>query len=81
MTPVPIAIIAAGISQLLDEGEDARPIFDELARDHGARLRFAHGTYEMRLGGVTATCTAGEKGLLRNWVAAVRRRLDRDAAQ
>lgn len=41
----------------------------------GGRYRFAHGTYEFRIQGVAATCTAGGIGLLRAWQRAAERKI------
>lgn len=62
------------IQAMMAEGEPAAMILNELQDAHGARLRFIHGTYELRLDGIAATCTAGGNGLLQAWLRAVARR-------
>jgi hypothetical protein len=51
-------------------GQDGDPdwIINELVRRHGGQARFQNGTYELKLGKIAATCTAGGIGLLRAWM-------------
>lgn len=60
----------------------AEAVLQQLARDELARYRFkpAHD-HSMTLAGVSASCTGGWLGLLRNWVSAARRRVEREAAR
>lgn len=69
------------IRSSLDSGESPRKIIAALERDHDARHRFVHGTYELRLARVTATCTAGDAGLLNAWMRAAERQVERERGQ
>lgn len=59
-------------------GADIDHVVKALEASHGARIRFISGTNELRLLGVAATCTssAGEE-LLRAWVRAARRAIEK----
>lgn len=47
----------------------------ELTEQAGARFGFSNGASTLRLAGVSASCTSGLEGLLRNWAAAARRKI------
>lgn len=55
----------------------ASDLVAELVKDHGARLTKSLGGFRLAMAGVAATCTAGESGLLTNWINAAYRELDR----
>lgn len=60
---------AAEIRRRLDAGDLASDIIRDLVRDHRARYRDRSGTYELRLTGVTRSCTGGPISLLHAWAA------------
>lgn len=51
-------------------------IVQELRDEHGARIRTDREPATMVMGGVKTSATGGWGALLRNWVAAARRRLE-----
>lgn len=54
-------------------GED---LLKQLERDYGARLSGDGASgYKLRLAGVASSCTGGHWGLVRNWLAAARRKM------
>lgn len=53
-------------------------ILKELASSEGATFSDAGNDYSLRLAGIRSTCTHGHFGLLRNWQASARRRLQAD---
>lgn len=44
-----------------------KSITDELATSEGARFGYSSGAYTLRMAAVAASCTAGNRELLRNW--------------
>lgn len=71
--------LIALIGERLSEGLDADFIIADLSR-YGGRARFVHGTFELKLARVTATCTAGGSGLLKAWMNAAQRHDEQMAA-
>lgn len=67
------ALVALIQGYLADHDPDW--IIGKLMNDEGASCSFAHGTYELKLATVRATCTAGGAGLLKAWMRAAERRL------
>jgi len=73
------AALLAKIADRIDGHIDADPdpwaaaTLDALAIAYGARSRFANGTHELKLAGVTVTSTSGGKNLIRTWQAKARR--------
>lgn len=61
-------------------GADGEQIALALEVSHSARRRFNCGAYELRLLGVAATCSSSKGAeLLRAWVRAARRAIDKAA--
>jgi len=61
-----------------------RAAITEFVEAEGGRLNLQAGGacgYAMELGGIRTTCTSSLEGLLRNWITAARRRLDKEAAR
>lgn len=53
-------------------------IVERIVKDQGARYNpSAHGASTLRIAGIQASCTSGISGLLRNWQAAARRRIEK----
>lgn len=53
-------------------------IVERVVRDHGARFNpSAAGASTIRIAGIQSSCTSGNHGLLRNWQAAARRRIEK----
>lgn len=56
------------IRHRLDRGDPPIAILRDLETGHGAKHRFASGTYHLSLDGVKATCTAGGFNLIQAWL-------------
>lgn len=67
--------LIAEIDEALEKPGGAARAIRSLCESEGASHQFKSGTYELKLAGVKATCTAGSHGLLRNWQQAARRRV------
>lgn len=68
------------VASLAIPGADAEHVALALETAHAGRRRFINGTNELRLLGVAATCTSGKGAeLLRAWVRAARRAVDKVA--
>lgn len=53
-------------------------IVDRIVKGHGARFNpSAAGASTLRIAGIQSSCTSGNQGLLRNWQAAARRRIEK----
>lgn len=73
-----LPVIQAGQWQTHDAHHAAAKLLvAELVKDHGARVTKPLGGFRLAMAGVAATCTAGESGLLTNWINAAYRDLDR----
>lgn len=59
------------------ERADASAVISHMERTEGATVRFAGGTNVLRCGGVSASCTSGGSHLLKAWVRAANREIDR----
>ncbi len=55
-------------------------ILAELASKEGASFNDTGNDYSLRLAGIRSTCTHGHFGLLRNWQASARRRIEQAGA-
>ena len=69
------------IDAWLGQEPEARLVVNALQLQENANYRLSCGTYELRIAGVRATCTAGCHGLLRNWQEAARRAIAKAEAQ
>lgn len=69
-----VALIAE-IDEAIEKPGGAARAIRSLTESGRASHQFKSGTYELKLAGVKATCTAGSHGLLRNWQQAARRRI------
>jgi hypothetical protein len=65
--------IADRIQQLLQGDETPAAVVNLLTGSYGARCRFANGTHELKVAGVTITNTAGGYNLLSAWCGKARR--------
>lgn len=69
--------LAMGEESNLASGEVAYLIVSRLKRDEGAAESFTGGAYVLRLAGVAGSCTAGCDGMLRSWLRAAHRKLEK----
>lgn len=73
MKTLSLRAIVELIESELENGADARDLLMRLVAEHGFKWA-RHGDPERLLFvGISASCTAGGHGLLRNWCAAARR--------
>lgn len=75
-------IAAAGDRNTMSYGQQrniGHSILVELASAEGATFQDAGNDYSLRLAGIRSTCTHGHFGLLRNWQASARRRIQAGA--
>ena len=83
--PALVMLVEANVSPIETGDGWVRPELDamgfirRLEREEGARYRKLpdDAGYELRLGGITTTCTSSRRQLLRNWLAAAERKLGR----
>ncbi len=68
-----IPVIKELIECMLLDGENHAEVIAELERAHGARYRFISGAYELRVAGLSATCTY-QGGVIPAWIRAAQRR-------
>lgn len=62
-----------------DHGVRLVDVVCDLEEKEGARENGDYGRgYRLTMAGVTATCTSGRHGLLRNWQNAARKRLEKE---
>lgn len=71
--------IADYIERQLDKGTTHDLIRSVLVHNHNAVEQFTGGSYQLRIAGVTGSCTTGKEGAMRSWLRCARRRLDREA--
>ncbi|MBS7545658.1 hypothetical protein [Ancylobacter oerskovii] len=55
----------------------AADVLDELVREGRAKMGKPLGAMSLSMGGLRTSCTHGAAGLLKNWVAAAYRELDK----
>jgi len=78
MTPNQIHKLQAAwnfAAQMKREGVEPKAIIAELVSSHGAKFDRSRDPKRLRVAGVLSTCTAGEHGLLANWMSAAGLRL------
>lgn len=73
--PAQLRALIARIDAEADAPHLRAALIAELEASAGLSLAFTSGTYRARMAGITATNTEGERGALKNWANAARRRL------
>lgn len=68
------------ISDHLAQDYDAAWLLTQIEREFGGKVQFRGGAYELRVAKLTASCTAGGRGLLDAWMRAAQRRAEGGAA-
>lgn len=72
MKHVNLPLLIETAEMILDNGKG--DVTDRFARVVGGVVKFSHGTYSLRAGGVVGSCTAGGDGVLKSWLRAARKR-------
>lgn len=71
----PLPTLVRMVEHLMGTAATADEIIADLVKDEAAKTGFSSGTHFLNLGKVRSTCTAGNSGLLDNWLTAARRKI------